>query len=60
MGDEPSEPQLAFRCLQTELVEREEALRVATAEVGILQALLETERQGSTSDSMMERELVRL
>ena len=33
---------------------------VATAEVGTLQALLETERQGSTSDSIMERELVHL
>ena len=59
-GDEPSEPHLAFRHLQTELAEREEALRVATAEVGTLQALLETERQGSNFDSTMERELVRL
>ena len=43
-GDEPSKPQLAFRRLQIELAEREEALRVATAEVGTLQALLETKR----------------
>ena len=35
-GDEPNEPQLAFCHLQTELVEREEALRVATIEVGTL------------------------
>ena len=35
-GDEPSEPQLAFHHLQTELVEREEALRVTIIEVGIL------------------------
>ena len=33
-------------------------MRVATTEVGTLQALLETKRQGSTFDSMMERELV--
>ena len=43
-GDEPNEPQLAFCHLQTELVEREEALRVATIEVGTLQASLQTER----------------
>ena len=43
-GDEPSELQLAFHRLQTELAEREEALRVTTTEVGTLQALLETER----------------
>ena len=36
----------------------EEALRVVTSKVGTLWALLETERQGSTSDSMMERKLV--
>ena len=42
-GDEPSEPLLVFRRLQTKLAEREEALRVATAEVGTLRALLETE-----------------
>ena len=35
---------MAFRRLQIELAEREEALRVATAEVSTLQALLETER----------------
>ena len=51
---------MAFHRLQTKLVERKEALRVATIEVGTLQALLETERQGSTFDSVMERELVRL
>ena len=52
-GDKPSES-------QTELAERKEALRVATAEVGTLQALLRTKRQRPTSDSMMERELVHL
>ena len=35
-------------------------MRVAIVEVGTLQALLETERQGSTSNSTMERELVHL
>ena len=40
--DKPSEPQLAFCSLQTELAKREEALRVATAKVGTLRALLET------------------
>ena len=40
------------------LAEREKALRVTTAEVGTLQALLETERQSSTSDPTMERELI--
>ena len=59
-GNEPSEPQLAFCHLQTELVEKGEGLRVATTEVGTLQALLETERLGSTSDPTMERELVYL
>lgn len=34
-GDEPSKPQLAFRRFQTELTEREEALRVTTVEVGV-------------------------
>ena len=43
-GDKPNEPQQAFLRLQTQLVERDKALRVATAEVGTLQALLETER----------------
>ena len=57
-GDEPSEPQLAFHHLQTELAKRGEALRIAIVEVGTLQALLETKRQGYTSNSMMERELV--
>jgi len=57
-GDEPRKLQRAFRCLQTELAEREEALRVAIAEVGTLHALLEIERQSSTSDPMMEKELV--
>ena len=45
---EPSEPQLAFRRLQAE-VAKKEALRVATAEVGTLQALLNTKRQSYTS-----------
>lgn len=43
-GNEPSESQWAFRHLQIELAEREEALRVTTAEMGTLQALLETEK----------------
>ena len=59
-GDKPSKTQLTFSRLQTELAEREKALRVATIEVGILRALLETKRQGFTSDSTMERELVHL
>ena len=46
---EPSEPQLAFRRLQAEVAEKKEALRVANAEVGTLQALLDTKRQGYTS-----------
>ena len=40
LADEPSEPQLAFCRLQAKVVEKEEALRVATVEVGTLQALL--------------------
>ena len=44
-GDEPSKLQRAFRRLQTELAEREEALRVPTIEVGTLQALIKTKRQ---------------
>ena len=51
---------MAFCRLQAELAKREEGLRVATTEVGTLQALLEIERQGSSSVSMMEKELVRL
>ena len=39
------------------MAKRKEALRVATAEVGTLQALLETERQSFTSDPTMEEEL---
>ena len=35
-------------------------MRVATTEVGTLQALLGIERQGPTFDFMIERELVRL
>ena len=56
-GDEPNSHNGLF-IIQTELAERDEALRVANAEVGTLQASLETERQSSTSDPMMERELV--
>ena len=56
----PSEQLLAFCRLQAKLAKREEALKVATVEVGTLRALLETERQGCTSDSTMERELVHL
>ena len=40
------------------LAERKEALRVVTAKMSTLQALLEIERQSSTSDPTMERELV--
>ena len=58
--DEPSEPQLAFHHLQAKVAETIEALRVATADVGTLQALLDTERQGCTSSPSMERELVSL
>ena len=36
------------------------ALRVVIVEMGTLKALLGTERQGPTSDSMIKRELVRL
>jgi len=43
-ADESSEPQLAFRHLQAEVAEKEEALRVATAEVSNLLALLNMER----------------
>ena len=35
-------------------------LRVPTTEVGTLQALLGIKRQGPTSDSMMERDLIHL
>lgn len=59
-GNEPSEPQRAFCRLQTKLAERKKALRVTTAKVGILQALLRTERQSSTFDFSLERALVRL
>ena len=58
--DEHSEPQLAFHHFQAKVVEKEEALRVATAEVGTLQALLVIKRQGSTSSPNMERDLVQL
>jgi len=51
---------LAFLHLQVEVDEKEEALRVATAKVGTLQALLDTKRKGCTSSLSMERELVRL
>ena len=59
-SNEPSEPQWAFHHLWTELANREEALIVATAKVGTLQALLETGKQGSTSNSTIEKELVHL
>ena len=58
--DEPSEPQLAFHCLQAKVAEKEKALRFATIDVGILQALLDIERQGCTSSPSMERELIHL
>ena len=58
--DEPSEPQLAFHHLQVEVAETVEALRIATAEVSTLQALLDIERWGCTSSPSIERELVHL
>jgi len=36
LADEPSEPQLAFRHLQAEVVKKVEALRIAITEVGTL------------------------
>ena len=60
LADEPSEPQLAFHRLQVKVTEKEEALRVATIEVGTLLALLDIERQSSTSSPSMGRELVHL
>ena len=50
---EPSEPHLAFRHHQAEVAEKKEALRVATVEVGTLQALFDTERQSSTSHNFI-------
>ena len=58
--NEPSKPQLNLCHLQVEVAKKKEALRVATIEVGTLQALLDIERQGCTSSPSMERELVRL
>jgi len=58
--NEPSKPQLTLRHLQVEVAKKKEALRVATTEVGTLQALLDIERQGYTSSPSIERELVRL
>ena len=49
---------MAFYRLQTELAKEEEALRVGTVKVVTLWALLEFERYGFTSSSMMKRELV--
>ena len=49
---------MAFRHLQAELAEREKAIRVAIAEAGSLQALLDTEKEISTSSPTLERELV--
>jgi len=49
---------LAFCLHQAKVVEKEEALRVATTEVVTLQALLDTKRQGYTLSPSMERELV--
>lgn len=57
-ADEPSETQLAFHCLHVELAEKEEAFRVATVEIGTLQALLDTKRQSFTLGPSLERELV--
>ena len=36
LANEPSEPKLAFRCLQAKVAEKEKALRVATTKVGTL------------------------
>ena len=55
--DEPSEPQLAFHHLQAKVVETMKALRVAIVDVGTLQALLDTERQGRTLSPSMVRGL---
>ena len=48
-----NEPQLAFHRLQAEVARKEKVLRVATVEVGTLQTLLNTERQGWTSSPSM-------
>ena len=58
LADMPNKPQIAFCCLQAKLPEKKEALRVATAKVGTLQALLDTDRESSTSSPTLERELV--
>ena len=60
LADEPSEPWFIFCCLQVEVAEKEEAMKAAIAEVGTLQALLNTKRQDYTSSPSMERELVQL
>ena len=57
-ANEPSEPQLAFPCLQVKVAKKEEHL--ATAEISSLQVLLGTERQGCTSSPSMEKEMVHL
>ena len=49
---------MAFHRLQVEVAKKEETLRVASVEVGTLQALLDTERKSSTLSSALERELV--
>ena len=58
LADEPSEPWFIFCCLQVEVAEKEEAMKAAIAEVGTLQALLNTKRQDCTLSPSMERELV--
>ena len=58
LDDEPSEPWFIFCCLQVEVAEKEEAMKAAIAEVGTLQALLNTKRQDCTLSPSMERELV--
>jgi len=57
---EPSEPQLAVRHLEAKVAKKEEAFRVAIAEISTLQVPLDTERQSYTSSPIVERELVRL
>jgi len=56
LADEPSEPRLAFYRFHAEVAKKEEAVRVAIAQVG--PSLLDIERQSSTSSPTLERELV--
>ena len=60
LANEPSEPQLAFYRLQAKVDEKEEASRIATAEISTLQVLLDIERKGCTPSPSMEKEMVHL